>query len=67
MTKRMSFKFKWVALVATLIVGIGSWQVLAHADSSSDEPIVTLGSSLTSSRTGINTLTASLNGAVIRR
>ena len=37
MTKRMSFKFKWVALVATLIVGIGSWQVLAHADSSSDE------------------------------
>ncbi|MGY5257387.1 DUF1002 domain-containing protein [Lactiplantibacillus plantarum] len=65
MTKRMSFKFKWVALVATLIVGIGSWQVLAHADSSSDEPIVTLGSSLTSSqKTGtINTLTASLNGA----
>lgn len=65
MTKRMSFKFKWVALVATLIVGIGSWQVLAHADSSSDEPIVTLGSSLTSSqKTGtINTLTVSLNGA----
>lgn len=65
MTKRMSFKFKWVALVATLIVGLGSWQVLAHADSSSDEPIVTLGSSLTSSqKTGtINTLTASLNGA----
>ncbi|KLD59572.1 hypothetical protein WP50_17395 [Lactiplantibacillus plantarum] len=27
MTKRMSFKFKWVALVATLIVGIGSWQL----------------------------------------
>ena len=65
MTKRMSFKFKWVAPVATLIVGLGSWQVLAHADSSSDEPIVTLGSSLTSSqKTGtINTLTASLNGA----
>lgn len=61
----MSFKFKWVALVATLIVGLGGWQALAHADSSSDEPIVTLGSSLTSSqKTGtINTLTASLNGA----
>ncbi|KLD59570.1 hypothetical protein WP50_17385, partial [Lactiplantibacillus plantarum] len=27
MTKRMSFKFKWVGLVATLIVGIGSWQL----------------------------------------
>ena len=32
MTKRMSFKFKWVALVATLIVGLGGWQALAHAD-----------------------------------
>ncbi|EQM54567.1 hypothetical protein N692_12485 [Lactiplantibacillus plantarum EGD-AQ4] len=65
MTKRTSFKFKWVALVATLIFGIGGWRLLAHADSSSDEPIVTLGSSLTSSqKTGtINTLTASLNGA----
>ncbi|BBM21986.1 extracellular protein [Lactiplantibacillus plantarum] len=65
MTKRTSFKFRWVALVATLIFGIGGWQLLAHADSSSDEPIVTLGSSLTSSqKTGtINTLTASLNGA----
>ncbi len=65
MTKRTSFKFRWVALVATLIFGIGGWRLLAHADSSSDEPIVTLGSSLTSSqKTGtINTLTASLNGA----
>lgn len=65
MTKRTSFKFRWVALVATLIFGIGGWRLLAHADSSSEEPIVTLGSSLTSSqKTGtINTLTASLNGA----
>ncbi|MBO9165144.1 DUF1002 domain-containing protein [Lactiplantibacillus pentosus] len=65
MTKQTSFKFRWVALVATLIFGIGGWRLLAHADSSSDEPIVTLGSSLTSSqKTGtINTLTASLNGA----
>ncbi|EIW12663.1 extracellular protein, DUF1002 family [Lactiplantibacillus pentosus KCA1] len=65
MTKRTSFKFRWVALVATLIFGIGGWRLLAHADSSSDKPIVTLGSSLTSSqKTGtINTLTASLNGA----
>ena len=58
MTKRMSFKFKWVALVATLIVGIGSWQVLAHADSSSDEPIVTLGSSLN----GADYQTLTVNG-----
>ncbi|MEL5725280.1 DUF1002 domain-containing protein, partial [Lactiplantibacillus pentosus] len=63
--KRTSFTFRWVALVSTLIFGIGGWRLLAHADSSSDEPIGTLGSSLTSShKTGtINTLTASLNGA----
>lgn len=63
MVKHFSFKFKWVALVATFLISIGGWQVLAHADDSDDQPIVTLGSSLTSSqKTGtINTLTAALD------
>lgn len=65
MMKRISFNFKWIALVATLLLGLGSWSVYANADDSSDEPIVTLGSSLTSSQKEgtIKTLTASLNGA----
>lgn len=64
MSKQFRFKFKWVALAATLLLGISAWQT-AHADTSSDEPIVTLGSSLTSSQKSgtINTLTASLNGS----
>lgn len=63
MVKHFSFKFKWVALVATFLISFGSWQVLAHANDSDDQPIVTLGSSLTSSqKTGtINTLTAALD------
>ncbi|AVK61379.1 DUF1002 domain-containing protein [Lactobacillus sp. CBA3605] len=54
-------KFKWRLLLVALFLSFGSWQMLAHA---ADEPIVTLGSSLTSSqKTGtISTLTASLNG-----
>ncbi|AVK63967.1 DUF1002 domain-containing protein [Lactobacillus sp. CBA3606] len=54
-------KFKWQLLLVALLLSFGSWQTLAHA---ADEPIVTLGSSLTSSqKTGtISTLTASLNG-----
>lgn len=64
MTKRLSFKFKWVALLATLVLGLSGWQVLAHADDS-DEPIVTLGSSLTSTQKDgtLKTLTANLDGS----
>lgn len=65
MLKQIGFKFKWVALLTTLCFGLISWQVTANAETSSDTPIVTLGSSLTSSQKSgtINTLTASLNGA----
>ncbi|WP_318764834.1 DUF1002 domain-containing protein [Lactiplantibacillus carotarum] len=63
MMKRISFNFKWVALLATLLFGLGYWQATAHADDTSDEPIVTLGSSLTSSQKAgtIKTLTAALS------
>jgi len=64
MSKQFRSKFKWVALAATLLLGMSALQT-AHADTSSDEPIVTLGSSLTSSQKSgtISTLTSSLNGA----
>lgn len=65
MAKRISFNFKWVALLATLVFSLGSWQAMAHADDTSDEPIVTLGSSLTSSQKSgtIKTLTSALSNA----
>nr|WP_048001029.1 DUF1002 domain-containing protein [Lactiplantibacillus herbarum] len=64
MSKQFRSKFKWVALAATLLLGMSALQT-AHADTSSDDPIVTLGSSLTSSQKSgtLSTLTSSLNGA----
>lgn len=61
----MKKKFKWLGLLAALLLSVGSYQLAAHADDSSDEPIVTLGSSLTSSQKSgtIDTLTSSLNGS----
>ncbi|VDG23620.1 DUF1002 domain-containing protein [Lactiplantibacillus mudanjiangensis] len=64
MHKQRHFKFKWVGLLATLLISFAGWQLTSHADdSSSDTPIVTLGSSLTSSQKQgtIDTLTASLD------
>jgi len=60
----MQFKFKWGILLAALLLSIGGWQLTSRADdSSTDTPIVTLGTSLTSSqRDGtIKTLTANLD------
>ncbi|WP_024625735.1 DUF1002 domain-containing protein [Lactiplantibacillus fabifermentans] len=64
MTKRHRFNFKWPMLLVALLVSFGSWSVLAHADDTSDEPIVTLGTSLTSAQRAktISTLTSALNG-----
>ncbi|MFD1420604.1 DUF1002 domain-containing protein [Lactiplantibacillus songbeiensis] len=60
----MQFKFKWGVVLAALLLSIGGWQLTSRADdSSNDTPIVTLGTSLTSSQKDgtIKTLTASLD------
>ncbi|MFC6181747.1 DUF1002 domain-containing protein [Lactiplantibacillus daowaiensis] len=64
MRSKRNFKFKWGVILAALLISLGGWQLTSHADDSSDStPIVTLGSSLTSSQKQgtIQTLTASLS------